>query len=105
MEGTDGSAFNIDTSGNLKFNNQPDHENQDTYSITIVATDDGDPSEKGEYSVIVEVGDVNEAPEIYRGDASHPYDENGEHPVDQYFALDPEGTTTFTWSLVRHRQR
>ena len=41
--GADGSAFTIDSSGNLKFSSQPDHETQDEYSITIIATDDGDP--------------------------------------------------------------
>ena len=99
VEGTDGGAFGIDAGGNLKFNSQPDHETKGEYSITIVATDDGDPAESGELRVSVEVTDVNEAPEIYQGDASHTYDENGAHPVDQYFARDPEGTTSFTWSL------
>ena len=99
VEGTDGGAFDIDAGGNLKFNSQPDHETKGEYSITIVATDDGDPAESGELRVSVEVTDVNEAPEIYQGAASHTYDENDAHPVDQYFARDPEGTTSFTWSL------
>ena len=68
--GTDESAFSIDASGNLRFNSQPNHETQDEYSITIIATDDWNPPNEGELAVIVEVGDVNEAPEISPGEAT-----------------------------------
>ena len=95
----DSDDLDINASGDLRFNDPPDHETKATYSITIVATDDGDPAESGKYSIVVEVTDVNEAPEIHLGEASHNYDENSVHPVDQYFARDPEKTATFTWSL------
>ena len=96
--GADGSAFTIDSSRNLRFSSQPDHETQDEYSITIIATDDGDPSAKGEFTVTVEVSDVNEAPEV-QGRGSETYQENNIHPVVPYAAVDPEGATSFTWSL------
>ena len=100
VEGTDGSAFTIDTSGNLRFNSQPDHETKVTYYITIVATDDADPPNAGEYTVTVDVTDVNEPPEIFIGEVDVSYDENAVQQVSQYVARDPEGaTTTFTWSL------
>ena len=97
--GTDKDAFTIDTSGNLRFNSQPDHEDKNTYRIEIVATDDGDPAAAGKFPVTVSVTNVNEAPEIHLGGASHNYSENDIHPVQQYFARDPEGTTTFSWTL------
>ena len=100
VERTDGSAFTIDTSGNLRFTSQPDHETKDTYDITIATTADGDPAEKAELPFAVTVTDVDEPPEIYLDGTSHNYDENGPHPVDQYFDRDPEqATTTFTWTL------
>ncbi len=100
VEGPDGSDFAIDPNGNLRFASQPDHETKPTYDITIVATDDGSPVERGELTVTVTVTNVNEAPEIHIGSDSITYDENASPPVDQYFARDPEGaTTTFTWSL------
>ena len=99
VDGTDKDAFTIDTSGNLRFNSQPDHEDKNTYRIEIVATDDGDPAAAGKFPVMVSVTNVNEAPEIHLGGASHNYSENDIHPVQQYFARDPEGTTTFSWTL------
>ena len=100
VEGPNGSDFAIDPNGNLRFASQPDHETKPTYDITIVATDDGSPVERGELTVTVTVTNVNEAPEIHIGSDSITYDENASPPVDQYFARDPEGaTTTFTWSL------
>ena len=99
VDGTDKDAFTIDTSGNLRFNSQPDHEDKNAYRIEIVATDDGDPAAAGKFPVTVSVTNVNEAPEIHLGGASHNYSENDIHPVQQYFARDPEGTTTFSWTL------
>ena len=100
VEGTDGSDFTIDASGNLRFASQPDHEAKPTLGITIVATDDGDPFEKDELPVTVTLTDVNEPPEIFLGEATKDYDENGIIPVEQYFARDPEqATTVFTWRL------
>ena len=97
--GTDASAFTIDTSGSLKFNIRPDHEDKDEYSITIVATDDGDPPNAGEYAVTVEVGDVNEPPVIIGVTVIDDYDENGTGDVATYTAMDPEGDRDITWSL------
>ena len=99
VEGADAGAFSIDAAGNLKFTSQPDHETQEDYNITIVATDDGDPAQAGEFPVSVEVTDVNEAPEV-TGSDTETYQENQDHPVSPYAAIDPEGTsTTFTWTL------
>ena len=69
VEGGDGAAFTIDTSGNLRFSTQPDYETQDEYSITIIATDDGEPTEAGAFPVTVEVIDVDDPPAISGDDA------------------------------------
>ena len=99
VEGTDGGDFTIDTSGNLRFASPPDHEAGGSRSITIVATDDGSPAQRGELEVTVTVTDVNEPPEI-TGDTTINYDENADHPVASYAASDPEqATTNFIWSL------
>ena len=92
VEGSDRSEFNIDTSGNLKFNSQLDHETKDTYDITIVATDATDMSNIGALPVTVEVNDVDEPSEI-AGDTDINYDENADHPVAPYAATDPEMLT------------
>ncbi len=101
VEGTDGNAFTMDSSGNLKFSSQPDYETKGEYSITIVATDDGDPAEKGELQVAVTVADVDDPPAI-TGDDALTFAENtaAATVLETYRASDPEGvTSTFTWSL------
>ena len=99
VEGTDEGDFSMDANGNLRFASQPDHETNEIHSITIVATDDGTPTERSELEVTVTVTDVNEPPEI-TGDTTINYDENADHPVASYAASDPEqATTNFIWSL------
>ena len=97
--GTDASNFTIDTAGNLKFSSQPDHEAQETHSITIVATDATDPSITGVFPVTVVVNDVNEAPDIVVGGNAIRYAENQEFPVESYGATDPEGDSPIYWTL------
>ena len=99
VAGADAGDFSIDSRGYLSINNPPDYETKSTYSVTIVATDDADPPYAGELPVTVVVKDVNEAPERFLGGATHDYAENGVHPVQEYFARDPEGDTPINWSL------
>ena len=99
--GNPSDDFEIDTSGNLRFQSSPDHEAEDEYSIVIVATDDGDPAQSGELPVTVTVADVNEPPEI-TGDEALSFPENTATTtvLETYDASDPEGAaSTFTWSL------
>ena len=97
VEGADGSDFAIDSSGNLKFSSQPDHETQDEYSIVIVATDTADSFNSGELPVTVTVTDVNEPPEI-TGDGSVDYQENQTGSVATFGFVDREGDDV-AWSL------
>ena len=98
VEGSDSGDFTIDSSGNLRFISQPDHETQDEYSITVVATDDADPFSRGELAVTVAVTDVNEAPEII-GNSSETYQENQTYPVATFGFIDREGDDV-AWSLA-----
>ena len=114
IAGTDNGAFAIDSSGNLRFSSQPDHETptdsggNNVYDIQVVATDDGNngdgtPSPLGTlpstFDVTVTVTPVNEPPAV-SGDTVPTVDENTEDFSRTYTASDPEGSaSTFTWSL------
>ena len=101
VEGADGDNFTIDTGGNLRFKRQPDFEAKPSHSITIVATDNGDPAERGEFAVTVSVTDTNDPP-VITGDNALTFEENTETDtiLHAYSATDPDsGITTFTWSL------
>ena len=65
----------------------------------MVATDDGSPSQAGRIDVTVSVTPVNEPPSVI-GQPSHSVDENSGAFAAFYSASDPEGGTTFTWSLT-----
>ena len=92
--------FEIDSGGNLRFKSSPDHEAEEEYSITIVATDDGDPAQSGELPVTVTVADVNEPPELAGNEAlSFPENTATTIVLETYTASDPEGDTDIDWSL------
>ena len=102
VAGTDGNSFGIDSSGSLRFNNQPNHEDKDTYNIEIIA---GNPppnlSDLSRLTVQVTVLDIDEPPEI-SGDTTLTFDEGTATAtiLDTYTAVDPEGaTSTFSWTL------
>ncbi len=105
LSGADAGDFRIDQSGNLTFDSIPDYESPDDaggnneYQLTVVATDDGPPSQDGRFDVTVTVSPVNEGPTV-NGPISHSVDENDENFAASYSASDPEGSsTTFSWSL------
>ncbi len=62
----------------------PDYESPDdaggnnVYQLTVVATDDGLPSQDGRFNVTVTVTPVNEPPTV-NGPISHSVDENDEN--------------------------
>ena len=96
VEGTDAADFNIGSStGELSFNSAPDYETKSSYSITVKATSGGDSAT---LAVTVAITNVDEAPTITGGGASHDYAENGTDAVATYTATDPEGDT-ITWSV------
>ena len=96
----DRGDFQIDQSGNLSFREPPDadrpadQDQKNTYEVNVVASDG---TLRGELDVMVEVENVDEAPEI-TGRADIDYRENSTAVVERYSATDPEGGTV-TWSL------
>ena len=114
IAGTDNGAFAIDSSGNLRFSSQPDHETptdsggNNVYDIQVVATDDGNNGDGTQsqlgtlsayFDVSVTVTPVNEPPTV-TGDFQPSVNENTEDFSRTYTASDPEGVaSTFTWSL------
>ncbi len=72
LSGADADDFRIDLSGNMTFAEIPDYESPDDtggnneYQLTVVATDDGLPSQDGRFDVTLSVTNLNEGPEISR---------------------------------------
>ncbi|MCY3887247.1 MAG: cadherin domain-containing protein [Chloroflexi bacterium] len=111
-ENQDGSLFEIgSTSGVLSFKDAPDYETpgsladtpSNTYQVTIEVTDSGSPALSDTFEVVVNVEDVNEAPDITSTGSSHTTisKPEGTGPSDAlatYAADDPEDDT-LTWSL------
>ena len=105
VEGTDGTEFTIDASGNLRFATPPDYEAGATRSITIVATDAGNPGEADELTaelpVTVTITNVDEPPAV-TGEVALSFRENTATTtiLHDYDASDPEGVTSIaSWSL------
>ncbi|MYE46664.1 MAG: hypothetical protein F4X25_07920, partial [Chloroflexi bacterium] len=111
-ENQDGSLFEIDSmSGELSFKDAPDYEApgsattppSNTYQVRIKVTDSGSPALTDTYDVIVDVTDVNEAPDITSTGSSHtsiskPEGTGPSDPLATYAADDPEDDS-LTWSL------
>ena len=105
LGGTHAALFGIDpTSGQLRVGDgtELDHESDDTYRITVTATDSSLATDM--ITVTIKVNDVNEAPTInmveqlrVRGETSPPFDENQTGTVATYTATVPDGSTP-TWS-------
>ena len=92
---TQDSGFNHGPLPN--FEHPRDEGSNNTYTITVVATDNHAKAE--EYAVIVTVTDVNEAPEFTgTPNLAITYNENAITDVSSYAARDEEGGVT--WSLT-----
>ena len=92
-------SFDIDgTSGQIKTKSGVtyDHETDPTYSVTVTATDNHEDSDT--IAVTITVTNANDPPTV-TGDSTVSYAENRADTVATYTATDPEGVTTFTWSL------
>ena len=105
LEGRDSRHMEISQDGALSFKEAPDYENpvdsrfDNTYEVTLRATDDGSPSQDDIHRVRVTVTNVNEAPVISGAEAVE-YEENGEDGVGTYTAADPEGRDVASWGLA-----
>ena len=103
LEGSDSRHMEISQDGTLSFKEPPDYETpidsrfDNTYEVTLRATDDGSPPEDDIHRVRVTVTNVNEVGPI-SGDAEVAVEENFAGQIAQYMAEDPERNTV-TWSL------
>ena len=105
LGGTDASSFDIDTSnGQLKTKSALDKETDDTYEV-IVSVHDGknaagatDTTADDTIDVTITVTDANDPPTV-SGETTVNHAENDAGTVATYSATDPEGITTFTWTL------
>ena len=99
LSGYDASSFNFDaTTGALTFASPPDFESASSYSLEFIAVEDDNSTSTSSLYVTVTVNDVDEAPTIDSGDATHDYTENGTGDIGYYTASDPEGDP-IVWSL------
>ena len=97
MTGADAASFNIDrATGQLLTKAPLDHEDEDSYSVTVKVVD---PSlESATITVNITINDVDEPP-VLAGPDVVDYPENGGDAVAEYTATDPEGVTITDWSL------
>ena len=100
LSGTDASSFDIDTStGQLKTKAALDKETKHTYEVTV-SVHDGYPDATVDdtIEVTITVTDADDPPTVL-GQTTVNHAENDTGTVATYSATDPEGVTTFTWTL------
>ena len=102
LSGDDSNDFTISTAGVLSFSSTPDYENaadantNNEYRVTVEASDAGGLI--GTLPVTVTVTNQNEPP-VVSGNTTILYADQSTVAVATYTASDPEGVSTFTWSL------
>ena len=103
--GADTDDFSITTTGNITFNTAPDYENpqdqdnDNTYNITVIATDDGTPSTSSQtFDIAIIVRDVNESPPKFSSAETDTINEN-QTSVLTVIAADEENSN-ITYSLL-----
>ena len=90
LGGQDEASFDIDSSnGQLKTKAELNHERDDSYTVTVTASDPS--NEEATVTVTIAVTDVDEPPDFTSGPTSVNYAETATGPVATYAAVDPEG--------------
>ena len=107
LDGPDAALFGINpASGQLRLGDgtKLDHESDDTYTVTVTATDSSLATDM--VTVTIKVIDVNEAPTIdmveqlrVRGETRHTFNENETGNVATFRATGPSSETA-TWSVT-----
>ena len=98
LGGADSALFAIDREDGqirVKAGTKLDKETQDTYTVTVTATDSFGISST--IMVTIKVANVDEPPDL-TGPVTADYRENGTSPVATYTAVDPEGAE-IVWEL------
>ena len=73
LSGADASSFDISSSGLLIFKEPPDYETKNSYSLTVIASDDASTASQ---DLSISVTNVNEVPQISALSSTHTPDEN-----------------------------
>lgn len=105
LDGADASQFQIDVNGNLRTNRSLNHEERDSYTFDVVATDTGGLSRS--QSLTVRVNDVNELPSsitaidvgVDHADLKK-IEEGEEAVVGSFLSVDPDGNS-LTYRLTQ----
>ena len=103
LDGRDTRWMEMSREGILRFREPPDYEKpadsrlDNTYEVTLRATDDGSPPEDDIHRVRVTVTNVNEVGPVM-GQTDITVEENSSGQIAQYTAQDPE-RNGITWSL------
>ena len=95
LSGTDADSFAIASSGALTFNNAPDYETKESYSL-IVSASDGTSSVS--QTISINISNVNEVPQISALSSTHSPDEN-QTSIVTVSASDPDANTSLTYSV------
>ena len=102
LSGDDADDFDISSGGVLTFMSPPDFEaagdtgSNNVYDVTVRASDG---SNTGTHAVKVTVTNLDDEAPVVTGPASRSFAENGTASVATYTATDPDGPTSFMWSL------
>ena len=95
LSGADASSFDISSSGLLIFKEPPDYETKNSYSLTVIASDDASTASQ---DLSISVTNVNEVPQISALSSTHTPDEN-QTSVVTVSASDPDAGTSLTYSV------
>ena len=103
--GNTGDVFAIDGStGQITVAGALDHEDTETYTLTVTATDDGTPAKEADAEVTITVNDVNEAPAFAAVETqSVPENAPNDTPVVTVMAADEDegdDNTTLTYEIT-----
>ena len=101
LDGDQKGYFSLSGTGasrSLSFKESPDHEERETYAVSVTVSDPGGLQDLVE--VAVTVTDVNEPPTITSGPTSPSVPEEAGKKVGTYTASDPDAGDELTWSLA-----
>jgi len=95
LSGTDADSFAIASSGALTFNNAPDYETKESYSLIVIASDG---TSSVSQTITITISNVNEVPQISALSSTLSPDEN-QTSIVTVSASDPDANTSLTYSV------
>ena len=95
LSGTNADSFAIASSGALTFNNAPDYETKESYSLIVTASDG---TSSVSQTMSINISNVNEVPQISALSSTQSPDEN-QTSIVSVSASDPDANTNLTYSI------